>query len=171
MEYELCHHGVKGMKWGVRRAQKRSERADRAIRRIQTTRKQNKLERKEWDTQAREKYSDPKKAKKLQKKLATNKTLYDRSEKLNNYAIAIQKAKKDKSYKETADYKAARKAYTKQFAQDYIYGTSGSMRIDTLKNMGVSDKKAKGRVIAEQTLAVVGTYAVAGAIAYASTKR
>ena len=31
MEYELCHYGVKGMKWGVRRKQVRNARADRNI--------------------------------------------------------------------------------------------------------------------------------------------
>ena len=159
---ELYHHGVKGMKWGVRRYQnkdgsltaagkKRNARADQAIRRIGKTRKQNELEYEEMNATSRDRYSG--KDKKLKRSLAVNKALYDSSEVVNRYAIARQQAKKDKSYKMSDEYLSAKKAYSKQQAQKRLYGEFGHRRIEQLKNMGSSEKQAKNRALTEQLLA------------------
>lgn len=155
MENQIYHHGVKGMKWGVRRAEKRALRADQAIRRIGTTKKANKLRYEDRDAEARENYTG-KKAKHLKRVLAENKAAYDSTEVDNNYAIARQKAKKDKSYKKTTEYIKARNAFSKQQSQRMLFGELGHQRIETLKNMGRSEKAAKGKVIGEQVLAGLG---------------
>lgn len=168
---ELYHYGVPGMKWGHRRAQKRIQRADRRIRKIEKTRAQNKLEYEEMKAESRDIYSGKKKAKKLAKSLAGDKAFYDTSETTNKYLIARQKAKKDKAYKNSAEYKQARTAYGKQHTQQVLFGTAGHHRIETLKNMGVSEKKAKVRTAVEQTLLAAGIMAAVGGIGYATRNR
>lgn len=146
------------MKWGVRRAQKRAERnerADRRIRRLETNRKKNKLEYEEMKAVSRDAYSAPNKSKKLKKSLANDKAVYDISETTNKYLIAKNKAKKDETYKQSAEYQKAKRDYGKQTSQQILYGNMGHQRIETLKNMGMSEKKAKGKVAAEQVLAGV----------------
>lgn len=161
---ELYHYGVKGMKWGVRRAQKRAARADRRIKSLTTLRENNKRSYGDMNEEARFKYAN-KKGNKLQKTLARNKALYDRTEVINKYNIERQKAKKDKQYKKTDAYGKARAAYKKQSAQDYVYGSNGSLRIEELKNRGYSERKAKGRTVAEQVLGIVGASAVMTGVA------
>lgn len=160
---ELYHHGVKGMKWGVKRAKKRAARADRNIRRIEATRKNNRNILNTWNAEAREKYSGPKKAKRLKKVLARNEVAMDRAETINKYAIARNKAKKDKNYKNSAEYKKAKHNYSKMMTQDFIWGQQGSRTIDSLKKQGVSERKAKARVVAGNAAVVaLATAAVAG---------
>lgn len=168
---ELYHYGVPGMKWGHRRAQKRIQRADRRIRKIEKTRAQNKLEYEEMKAESRDMYSGKKKAKKLAKSLAGDKALYDTSETTNKYLIARQKAKKDKAYKNSAEYKQARTAYGKQQTQQVLFGTAGHQRIETLKNLGVSEKKAKVRTAVEQTLIAAGVAAAMSGVMYATRNR
>ena len=165
---ELYHYGVKGMKWGVRRAQKRTQRATRNIQRIENARKYNKAQVKTMNQEAKDKYGS-KNYKKYNKALARNKARYDETEVINKYAIARNEAKKDKAYKQSSEYKKAKTAYNKQVTQELIYGTYGSQRINELQNQGYSKKKAAGRAIAEQYLLSAGVVAVSlGAAALAN---
>lgn len=162
-ENELYHYGVKGMKWGKRKAQ----RIDTQLRRTETLRKNNKNTYDTMRSESKEKYSGN--SKKLKKSLAKDKTLYDTTETVNNYRIAKLKAKKDKNYKQSTEYKKAKQAYSKQYTQQVLYGQWGHQRIETLKNMGSSSAAAKGRVAAESVLAgvaltagMVGFYKLTG---------
>lgn len=156
------------MKWGVRRAQKRVARADKNIGRLTTLKKNNKNVYNTMQSEARTKYAN--KAKKLTKVSANNKAAYDRTETINNYAIARQKAKKDPSYKKSEEYIKAKNKWRKQYTQDVVYGDFGSQRIDSLKNRGYSDKKAKGRVMAETVLASIGASAIIVGTQYAMSR-
>lgn len=160
---ELMHYGVPGMRWGHRKgAYSKVSRADRNIGRYKTYKKNNANTYKQMNAEAKSKYYTS--SNKYKNTVAKNKALYDRTEVVNDYNIAKQKAKKDKTYKKSKEYVAAKQKYGKQFTQDYVYGPAGSVRIDTLKNRGYSERKAKGRVIAEQVLVGVGSLAVMGAI-------
>ena len=197
---ELYHYGVKGMKWGRRKASYDTEpgglysrnripkdaktdgyqksklpgpvmggptmnkqgnavknaaksavsKADQRIRRIEKTRKQNKLEYDEMQATSKDRFKG--KAEKLKRAQAANKALYDTSETANRYAIARQKAKKDKNYKNSEEYQQAKKAFGKQQTQKFLFGEMGHQRIETLKNLGSSEKAARGRAAAEQLL-------------------
>ena len=81
-----------------------------------------------------------------------NKAKFDISETANKYKLAKQQAKKDKNYKKSKEYIQAKNAYAKQRTEARIYGKSGQLRIQTLKNKGNTDKMAEGRVLTEQAL-------------------
>lgn len=181
---ELMHYGVLGMRWGVRRSEaqlagargekskrqiRREERADRAIRRINTQRENNKRVYEDMKKESREIYSG-KKANKLAKSLASDKALYDSTEVDNKYALAVQNAKKDPGYKKTSEYQKAVSDYNKQTTQRMIYGEFGHQRIETLKNLGYSNKRAVGRTLVEETLAGVGTAAVIAGVSYLQSR-
>lgn len=165
---ELYHYGVLGMKWGVRRAEKRAAKADRAIGRIKITRKNNKNIYNNAKQEAESRFKD--KPNKLAKVSAKQKAEYDISETRNRYFINRQKAKKDKSYKQTKEYQDSKKAFTKDFIQSSIYGQLGNVRIETLKNRGYSERKAKGRALAEQFLITAGAIGASAGISYLTNR-
>lgn len=167
---ELYHYGVPGMKWGHRRAQKREERINRRISKIENTRKLNAATNEYNNTNSKLNYSKPKQAKKLNRALADNKAAYDTTEVDNKYAIARQKAKLDKNYKQSAEFKQAKQAFRKQTTQRLIYGELGHQKIESLKNQGNSERKAKAKVICSQILAGIGAVAVSTAIGYAMNR-
>lgn len=170
---ELYHYGVKGMKWGQRRAATRVGRADNAIRSITATRNSNKLHRNAADANLKNKYSGTGKLgqKRLRTGLAGNKASFDRSEVSNRYFIARQKAKKDPAYKKSNEYAKAKTDYGRQQTRDLVYGVAGNHRIETLKNLGKTDRQARRRVFAEQALAGVASVAVSALIITYGSKR
>lgn len=164
---ELYHHGVKGMKWGVRRKQIRSANADRRIGQIGTSRSASKmmLDAKNKAAEARyyggrakvkntafNRFRDNMDAKQLKRAKARNKVDYDISELSNKYDIARQKARKDPSYKKTPEYKAARNDLGKSYLERMVFGDEGYMRIHTDTNLGSSKQAARGKEIAIQLL-------------------
>lgn len=175
---ELCHYGVKGMKWGQRRyrnedgsltpaGQKRYNKAENRIRKFEVTRKNNRNLYEEWDRDAEDKYSGSKEEK-LKKVKAQNKALYDSTEITNKYLIAKQKAKQDPDYTKSDEYLSAVGQYGKQQSQRMWYGERGHIRIESLKNRGFSEKKAKAKVTTEVVLANIGVFAVSSLLAYAA---
>lgn len=169
---ELYHYGVKGMKWGQRRAATRIGKADNTIRSIEAIRKSNELFRDTNAENLKNKYSGTGKfgQKKLKYGLASNKAGFNMSETTNRFMIAKQKAKKDKTYKNSEEYKKAKSDYSKQTARDYIYGPDGNRRIETLKNLGKTDKQARARVVTEQVVGVLASMAVSALIYKASNR-
>ena len=147
----LYHYGVKGMRWGQRRAQKRETRINRTISKLGTQKKNNRNWYDEAQAESQERYGHN--AKKLKKVQASNKAAFDTTETINNYSIAKQKAKLDKNYKNSAEYKSAKSKYNKVQTQTMLLGTVGHQRVESLKNQGKSGKAAVGRVATEQILA------------------
>lgn len=161
---ELMHYGVPGMKWGKRKAQK----IERNIRRTQTLKKNNKNVYETMNKEAKSKYYVG--SNKYKKTIAKNKAMFDTTEVTNNYGIAKLKAKKDKSYKTSAEYRSAKAKWAKQTSQQMLYGEWGHQRIEQLKNMGKSSKAAKGRTIAEELLMGLGVGAAVAGGLYVSNK-
>ena len=147
-DYELClyHHGVKGMKWGVRRAQKKAARAD------QLNRKALKLDKKEAEYKLKAEKSHNKhdlegagrvgvEAAKLEKQAAKYK---------------IKAAKTDNEFKRsTLERKAARldyKAAKKTVKGEAISKSTGYGR-ESMKYLNKSAAYAKKAAKARQKLA------------------
>lgn len=141
---ELYHHGVIGMKWHNHK----TKAANRAIDMRETLQKNNKNAYDNMTRDAKSRYANN--TKKLNKVNARNKALYDSTDVINKYAIAKQKAKLDKNYKNSKEYNTTKKAFNKKLADDFIYGPNGHIRIETLKNQGYSEKQAKGRIMIKQ---------------------
>lgn len=157
---ELYHYGVPGMKWGHRKKQIRDGKADRRIGQTEVNRSANKMmldarnrmaEAKYYGGRAKVKntrinqYLDKQDAKMLATAKARNQVTYDISEMSDKYAIARQKAKKDKNYKKTSEYKSARNDLGKSYLERAVFGNDGYLRIHTDMNKGMSRKKAVGK--------------------------
>ena len=169
-ENELYHYGVKGMKWGVRRKQIKDAKANRNIKQIETQRTANKMMLNTKNKNAEAKYIggrtdirnhfinralDKHDAKALRRAKARNKAEYELSELYNIYSVAKQKAKKDKSYKKTYEYKKARSEYGASVVSRLILGDSGYIRVYTDLNEGYSADVAYGFGIARKLLETI----------------
>ena len=167
----LAHHGVKGMKWGVRRYQDygeggytpdgMSKRATKKISRLEgkiaTRKKQiaaNNAYVENRKNQIDVDYRNEERAMAGKKRRGDfSKAYWDKRNKLvnaNNEKIIankqnkIEKLKGNKDYKKSAEYIAAKKKAGKERAQNMLYGELGAARIEQLQQRGYSEKKAKG---------------------------
>lgn len=102
---------------------------------------------------------------------AYNRAQMNRMQIASDYSIAKNKAKMDKSYKNSAEYKRATTAGGKQITQNLIWGPSGSVRIDQYKEMGKSSRQAKAIVSAQQLLVRTALGAMAIGSLYVTSKR
>ena len=156
---ELYNYGVPGMKWGQRRAAKRAAKIDKRLSKLKGIEKDLKKKYDADNAKAREKYS----GKKLKAVLAKNKTNYDLTVVNTREAIARYKAKKDPSYKNTPAYAKARKDFGKRWGQQVLLGERGQKKLHNLRNQGVSNKQAYGRVIGGIVASTVALSVLKGA--------
>lgn len=206
MDYYIAHHGVKGQKWGRRRYQnedgsykpgaegryydespkaarrqareeKRQNRLDKKIARVQNLRKVNKditdYKNKNIDIDSPKKVvtvGDVGKREKAKKDKATNNAALKYTEVNNRYREARLKAKKNPAYKESKEYRAARREHGQQVTDSIIYGARGTQRIYRDKAMGKSDKQARRRELGRQVAAGLVVAAASIGYAYYTTK-
>lgn len=135
-EYVLMHYGVKGMKWGQRRAERRSKEGDRRLRSIELDRKINKLNYEHTKKELEIRKAEPKKVLPkfrnalLNRQIANAASDYKSKVTLSNYYTAKAKAYKDKSYKDTVEYQKSIKEgrrelgriYAENLMKNMIYG-------------------------------------------------
>lgn len=153
-EAELQHHGIRGMKWGVRRYQnedgsltdagkRRNAKIDRRIERIELQRLANKKSVERLDKQAKDAY---------RRSRAQNQVAFEITELSAKYAIARQKAKKDIAYKNTDEYKNARADLGKSYLDRIIMGNEAYF------NAKVDEKLKKNASVARGKSAVASAY-------------
>lgn len=135
-EYALMHYGVKGMKWGQRRAERRNKEGDRRLRAIDLGRKIDKLNYEHTKKELEIRKAEPKKVLPkfrnalLNQQIANAASDYKSKVTLSNYHTAKAKAYKDKSYKDTAEYNKAIKEgrleigriYADNLMKNMLYG-------------------------------------------------
>ena len=202
----IAHHGIKGQKWGVRRYQnedgsyksgaegryydespkaarrqareeKRQDRLDKKISKVQNLRKLNKdvtnYRNKNIDIDSPKKavtIGDVEKRERARKNKAANNATLKYTEVTNRYREAKLKAKKDPSYKESKEYRSARREYGQQRTDTLLYGTRGTQRIYRDKAMGESDKNARRKEIGRQVgIGLLAAAATIGVAYYTAT--
>ena len=112
MNNELYHYGVPGMKWGVRKAREIN------IRRLERKRKRDKTNYVVNEIKNRTMPdSSPGDA---FKKSQENKRAYKANDRKTAYRIAKQKVKLDPNYKNSDEFKTAKREYEKQATLDAL---------------------------------------------------
>ena len=108
---ELMHYGVPGMKWGVRKARELN------VKVLERKRKRNKSDyvRKEIDRITKPRGGDD-----PIKQAKTNKKVYKSNDRKLAYRIAKQKSKLDPNYRNSDEFKNAKREFDKQRTMDAI---------------------------------------------------
>lgn len=163
MNNELYHHGVKGMRWGVRKAERKATRRDIKINRsINTIEKVKQRNQKTYDTAVkgaeRRFGNNPKKAMVLKNKKARLKAYKEIGDAKTNFDIARRKAKLDPTYKQSASYKKAKQTYAKQAMERFLYGEEGQIQLHTLRNKGLNERQARGKVLVTNVIKKLYNY-------------
>lgn len=153
----LEHHGIKGMRWGVRRyrnedgsltdaGKRRNERIDRRIERIEQQRLDNKKSVERLDKQAKDAY---------RRRKATNQVAFEITELSAKYAIAREKAKKDRAYKNTDEYKKARADLGKSYLDRIIMGDERYINAKVDEKLKNSTTVSRGKSAAASSASLV----------------
>ena len=119
---ELMHYGIKGMKWGVRKARSIN------IKVLERKRKKDKTDyiRDQIDTYTKPSGSPGD----VYKKAKDNKRKYEAKDIKNTYRIAKQKAKNDPEYKNSDEYKSVINQYGKQRALEILQDLTTTQKKD-----------------------------------------
>ncbi len=148
----LEHHGIKGMRWGVRRYQnedgsltdagkRRNERIDRRIGRIEQQRLDNRKSVERLDKQAKDTYRRSK---------ATHQVAFEITELSAKYAIAREKA-----YKNTDEYKKARADLGKSYLDRIIMGDERYINAKVDEKLKKSTTVSRGKSVAVSSASLV----------------
>ena len=110
---ELCHYGVPGMKWGVRKARGAN---------VKLLEKKRKRDNAKYVKDRIGVLTKPGKPGESVKTSSAIKSAYKAKDAKTAFLIAKQKAKNDPDYKNSSEYKAANKEYNKQRALKALKG-------------------------------------------------
>lgn len=115
---ELMHYGVPGMKWGKRKIR---ESREKSIRNTERLRSKDKIDRDYAVNEMKIKYgNNPKKIKKMNRKINNIEKRYQHNDAINKYNIAMTKAKLDKNYKNTSEYKKIKVEGQKELGKEFV---------------------------------------------------
>lgn len=140
-DQHLCHYGVLGMKWGVRRMNK-----------INSKRRAENKRYKERSSSDKKKYL----GERLKSHVAKNDAVHESKMAQLDWQLAKRKASQDHAYRQSKQYAKASRAYAQDTVRHLVFGRFGKIRYSADLKNGYSPGVAAGREVARSCMITAG---------------